>query len=258
MQAISAGNVKGIDVSKWQGFIDWPKVAASGVKFAFIKATQGTSLVDACLKRNAQEAHAAGIAVGYYHFATPEQSAVQQVDHFLNTIQGLPCDLPLVLDIEREEGLGKTYITTFCLTFLTELERRTNKLPMVYTGASFASTYLGKELSRYPLWVAHYGVDKPKPNKTWDRWAVFQFTDKGVVPGIKGNVDVNWMEADFFMRYMISKADCEKITKLLGILWTLEHNKQIDVKLSEGVDITKDEIHRLANEVRKAAGVPTT
>ncbi|MCR8983521.1 glycoside hydrolase family 25 protein [Brevibacillus laterosporus] len=154
MQAKNTTNIKGIDVSKWQGEINWNQVASDGVKYAFIKATEGTSLVDKKLKENAQGANRAGIKVGYYHFAHPDLSAQVQAEHFVQTVKGLPCDMPLVLDIETDKGLTPAQITAFCLTFLTHVKGHTGKTPMIYTGAYFAKRNLGKALAGFPLWVA--------------------------------------------------------------------------------------------------------
>ncbi|MGG0793642.1 GH25 family lysozyme [Brevibacillus laterosporus] len=124
------------------------------MKYAFIKATEGTSLVDKKLKENAQGANRAGIKVGYYHFAHPDLSAQVQAEHFVQTVKGLPCDMPLVLDIETDKGLTPAQITAFCLTFLTHVKGHTGKTPMIYTGAYFAKRNLGKALAGFPLWVA--------------------------------------------------------------------------------------------------------
>ena len=72
---------------------------------------------------------------------------------------------------------------------------------MIYSGASFAKTYLGRELGQWPLWIAHYGTNKPMGNDTWDEWAVFQYTSTGTIDGIAGNVDLNAMEEAFYNRY---------------------------------------------------------
>jgi len=205
MQARSSTNVKGIDVSHWQGTIDWSKVATDGVKYVFIKATEGVSGVDSRLRANALAASSAGIKVGYYHYARPENNnndAVKEARHFASTVAGYPCQWPLVLDVEGEASkLGARALTQWCAMFLTELERASGRRAMIYSGASFARTYLGKELAGWPLWIAHYGVDKPMDNSTWDRWAIFQYSDKGRVAGIAGNVDLNAMEAEFYGRY---------------------------------------------------------
>ncbi|MDF9414288.1 glycoside hydrolase [Brevibacillus laterosporus] len=198
MQAKNTTNIKGIDVSKWQGEINWNQVASDDVKYAFIKATEGTSLVDRKLKENAQGANRAGIKVGYYHFAHPDLSAQAQAEHFVQTVKGLPCDMPLVLDIETDKGLTPAQITAFCLAFLTHVKGHTGKTPMIYTGAYFAKRNLGKALAGFPLWVAHYNTNQPMLNPTWSSWAVFQYSDCGKVAGIKGSVDMNCMEKDFW------------------------------------------------------------
>lgn len=84
------------------------------------------------------------------------------------------------------------------MAWLDEVERLTGQKAMIYTGASFARSYLGKVLSKWPLWIAHYGATTPMANSTWNEWAVFQYTSEGSVPGITGNVDVNVMEKAFF------------------------------------------------------------
>ncbi|WP_082890992.1 glycoside hydrolase family 25 protein [Brevibacillus sp. SKDU10] len=136
--------------------------------------------------------------VGYYHFAHPDISAQVQADHFFQTVKGLPCDMPLVLDIETDKGLTPAQITAFCLAFLNHVKGHTGKTPMIYTGAYFAKRNLGKALAGFPLWVAHYNTNQPMLNPTWSRWAVFQYSDCGKVSGINGNVDMNCMEKDFW------------------------------------------------------------
>ncbi|PPA86310.1 GH25 family lysozyme [Brevibacillus laterosporus] len=106
--------------------------------------------------------------------------------------------MPLVLDIETDKGLTAEQITTFCLAFLTHVKENTGKTPMIYTGAYFAKRNLGKSLASFPLWVAHYNTNQPMLNPTWSRWAVFQYSDCGKVAGIKGNVDMNCMEKEFW------------------------------------------------------------
>ena len=209
MQAKSSTNIKGIDVSRWQGVIDWTKVAADGVRYAFVKATEGVTGVDAKLKANALGANAAGVKVGYYHYARPENNeAVAEARHFAAAVAGYPCHWPLALDVEGEASkLGAVALTRWCEAFLTELERASGRRAMIYSGASFVKTYLGKELAGWPLWIAHYGVDKPMSNPTWDRWSVFQYSDKGRVAGIQGNVDLNAMEAEFYGRYAAGEED---------------------------------------------------
>ncbi|NBD22747.1 GH25 family lysozyme [Paenibacillus glycinis] len=198
MQARQASNVTVIDVSHHQGDIDWNEVKTGGVAGAFIKATEGASFVDPRFAANASEAAQAGLRIGFYHYAHPElNAAAAEAAHFVRIVKGLKADFPHVLDVEGDASkLGA--LTTWCSAWLKEVNRLTGHSVMIYTGASFAKTYLGKSLANYPLWVAHYGTDKPMDNGIWPQWSVFQYTSKGTIDGIKGNADVNAMEKAFF------------------------------------------------------------
>jgi lysozyme len=203
MQSRSASNIKIIDVSHHQNTIDWPKVKAAGIQGAFVKATEGVGYTDPQFRSNAVGSVAAGIEVGFYHYAHPENNDPKaEAAHFAATVNGIPSKLPLILDVEGEASkIGAAALTKWCATFLQELERLTGHAVMIYTGGSFAKTYLGKELAKWPLWIAHYGVDKPMSNSTWGTWSAFQYTSSGKIDGITGNVDVNVMEKDVFERY---------------------------------------------------------
>lgn len=203
MQARSSSNIKIIDVSHHQGSIDWNKVKADGVAGTFMKATEGTGFKDSMFAANAVNAAAAGLRVGFYHYAHPESNdAATEAAFFASVIQGYKADFPHVLDVEGDASrLPSDKLTDWCVRFLQEVTRLTGFDTMIYTGASFAKSYLGKALAPWPLWIAHYGVDKPMDNDTWDEWAVFQYTSSGKVSGIGGNVDVNAMEKAFYDHY---------------------------------------------------------
>lgn len=203
MQAKSPSNVKVIDVSHHQKSINWNLVYADGVKGAFIKASEGKTGIDDKFSSYATGAVLAGLKVGYYHYARPENNSPEdEAVNFYKTVKGFKADFPYVLDVEGEAAdLGHDKLTEWCMLWLKEVERLSSHPVMIYTGASFAKTYLGKELSKWPLWIAHYGTDKPMANSTWDKWSVFQYTSTGTVDGISGIVDVNAMEAAFFAKY---------------------------------------------------------
>lgn len=257
MQAKTTSNLKVIDVSHHQndkGKIDWAKVKADGVAGAFIKATEGTKGIDIKFSSNAQGAPLAGLKVGFYHYAHPElNDPYTEAVNFFKTVKTFKADFPHVLDVEGEAA-GNKDLTAWCVTWLQEVERLTGHPAMIYTGASFARSYLGKALAKWPLWVAHYGTDTPMANNTWNNWAVFQYTSSGAVNGIVGNVDVNAMEKGFYDQFVEQEAkpkmnekDAEAIIRLLAGAHSLTADKE-----------SRDEIHRLANELRKAAGIPTT
>ncbi|SFJ44585.1 lysozyme [Paenibacillus sp. UNC496MF] len=206
MQARSASDIKVIDVSHHQNDrrpIDWKAVKAGGVAGAFIKATEGGASKDPTFAANASGAAAAGLEVGFYHYAHPElNSAVTEAAHFVSVVKGIKADFPHALDVEGQASkIGAEALTAWCVAWLQEVERLTGHAAMIYSGGSFARTYLGKALGKWSLWIAHYGATTPMANNTWSQWAAFQYTSSGTVDGIKGNVDINAMEKEFFDKY---------------------------------------------------------
>jgi lysozyme len=187
--------IKGIDVSHWQGTIDWEKVSADGVKFAFIKATQGTaySKVD-YFRNNASKSLGFGIHLGAYHYATfsnvPEAKA--EAAYFLSVIKDYKITYPLALDLEEnKKGSSKATLTDAAVAFLEAIEVA-GYFSMLYTSKNFIDTQLEESrLVHYGLWIARYG---PELGRNADIW---QYTNEGRVNGIRGNVDMNWSYRDF-------------------------------------------------------------
>lgn len=201
MQPIRPDHIRGIDVSRHQPSLDWHKVRASGVAFVYMKATEGATYRDPKLEEHYRGARGADLQIGFYHYARPYNDPAAEVGNLLRTTAELRHGLPFALDIETNEGtLGREQVTTFCVRWLEELERRTGERPMVYTYTHFAKSWLGKELGRWPLWIAHYGVDRPGANGVWQEWSMFQYTDNGRVPGYGGPIDCNVMEAAMMKR----------------------------------------------------------
>jgi lysozyme len=269
MQKRESRDLVGIDVSHHQGLIDWPKVAAANVEFAYVKTSQGTGYVDAQFRRNAAGAKAVGIPVGFYHYANPEKgnTALAEAAHFVETTRGMACDLPYCLDLEGEAAkLSTADLTTWALTFMREVKKQTGKGVILYTGAYFARDELAKAAGEFPLWIAHYGATIPLANNTWDTWAMFQYTSSGKVNGISGNVDMDYMDADYFAAITAKPAPPVKPTpqppkEVLPSMTKDDANKVIAL-LSAGYGICMDEasrkeFNRLANELRKASGQPT-
>ncbi|SEM82231.1 GH25 family lysozyme [Paenibacillus sp. OV219] len=206
MQAKQASDIKVIDVSKWQDKIDWKVVKVNGVQGVFIKATEGASRVDLKLSSHAEGAQRVGMPYGLYHYAHPNlNDPLKEAACFVATVKLYKPVFPHVLDVEGEEmakKVGAEKLTAWCVAWLQEVERLTGHPAMIYTGASFARSYLGKKLAKWPLWVAHYGVEQPMSNSTWQQWAVFQYTDIGHIDGISGNVDTDAMERVFYDKYV--------------------------------------------------------
>lgn len=186
-----------IDVSMYQGAIDWKRVAASGIKAAYLKASEGMSWNDPKFQENRKAANAHGIHVGAYHFADVYDGGLE-AHHFLTTIGHIgPKDLKPVLDFEvNPHNASPKALRCFATTFNQYVYKRTGVYPMFYSYASFIEGCEFPKPVGNGLWIAAYGrndgkeypVYAPKP---WKKFIAHQFTSKGRVPGITGNVDVN-------------------------------------------------------------------
>ncbi|MBE9913362.1 glycoside hydrolase [Paenibacillus donghaensis] len=206
MQTRNKSNAQGIDVSHWQGAIDWPKVATSGISFAFIKATQNK--IDPQFLANVKGAKAAGLMVGAYHYMDDSVTTVDKAraaaQVFYQAIQAAGgvnvFDLPFVLDYEsNKQNLSKATLTANAKAFLELIRRLTGVTPMLYTYPAFIGNFSG--LSDYPLWIARYSNQAPVDASGWKRWDFWQYSDGQIggtlpngdrkVAGISGPVDLN-------------------------------------------------------------------
>ena len=186
--------LKGIDVSEWQGTIDWRKVAKDGVQFAVIHAGYGRELSqkDKYFERNYAGARAAGIKVGafWYSYADSVARAEQEARTCLKVLDGKHLDLPVFFDQEYEPGILKLSTKTrtdIVLKFL-ETIKAAGRPCGLYSSTDFITTKLqANRLTAYPLWIAEYGSKLHYTGKVW----AWQYTDRGRVAGIKGRVDMN-------------------------------------------------------------------
>lgn len=205
MQGRTKGNAQGIDVSHYQGSIDWEKVAGDGIAFAFVKATEGETYKDPTYLRNAAGAAEAGLLVGAYHFlrATSAAAAKREAQFFYQTAsQASELLLPPVMDYETNPGnLSDASMSAVAKAFLEETERLFGMKPIFYTGNAFAN-HFDMSLGSYPLWIARYNASTPPDDaKAWSKWTFWQYSDGssgGTLPdgsrkvaGISGNVDLN-------------------------------------------------------------------
>ncbi|GAB2944461.1 hypothetical protein GCM10027048_06580 [Hymenobacter coalescens] len=188
-------SVHGIDVSSYQGTIDWPEVAQHRVRFAFIKATEGVTLRDRRFARNWREAKKAGICRGAYHFFQPNYDGAAQADLFVRTADIGPGDLPPVLDVEAPEFHDVAVMRRGIATWLRLVERHYGVRPIVYSNYSFYRRYLAGHFDNYPLWLAHYEVERPALAR--DKWIIWQHSDEAYVPGIRGTVDFNVYQGSY-------------------------------------------------------------
>jgi GH25 family lysozyme M1 (1,4-beta-N-acetylmuramidase) len=199
----SSPYTEGIDISHWQGPINWTKVAAAGKRFAFMKASESTDFVDNTYVTNRAQARAVGLYVGAYHFAQPSTGsgdAVAEADHFIDTAQPASGDLIPVLDLERSGSLSQTALTAWVKAFLGRVYERVGVRAAIYVSPNFWRTYMGDTnwfgANGYDiLWVAHWttGTAPTVPGGNWagDGWTFWQYTSDGAVDGISGRVDLN-------------------------------------------------------------------
>jgi GH25 family lysozyme M1 (1,4-beta-N-acetylmuramidase) len=206
---------QGIDVSYHQGTINWQQVAAAGKSFAYIKSTEGTQYVDPAYFSYRAGALAAGLRVGVYHYAQPGTApggAAVQADHFIDVSGWVSGDLLPVLDIEQTNGLTSTALQAWVAEFLDRIYVRTGVHAGVYTSPSFWRTYLADNSSIAQngynvLWVAHWTTasapSMPAFNWAGYGWTIWQYTDRGTVPGVNTLVDLDRLNGTDFSRLLI-------------------------------------------------------
>jgi lysozyme len=185
--------VKGVDVSHYQGHVNWASVKAAGYSFAFMKATEGYAHLDLEFARNWSACKANGIIRGAYHFFHPKLSPQAQADFFLQSVGPLdPTDLPMVLDWETTDQRNNVQQIQNALWFLHAIEDATKKRPLLYFSPGFFNA-LGnpKQFLGYKIWIANYGARCPHIPDIYNDWAFWQNAETGVVPGIQGRADVD-------------------------------------------------------------------
>ena len=188
-------SVHGIDVSAYQGNIDWPEVARNRVRFAFIKASEGGTLRDPRFARNWREARKAGVLCGAYHYFQPNRDGLIQANLFTKTVPLAPGDLPPVLDVEAANFHDVAVMRREVARWLRLVEAHYGVRPILYSNHSFYKRHLAKHFDNYPLWLAHYEVERPAMPRS--KWIIWQHSDEAYVPGIRGVVDFNVFQGNF-------------------------------------------------------------
>ena len=191
--------MKGIDVSVHNGSIDWQKVKNAGIQFAILRAGYGRELSqkDAKFEENYRNAKVAGIPVGayWYSYAMTEDEARLEADVFLSVIKGKQFEMPVYFDLEEKKqfDLGKEKVSAIMRAFLEKVEKA-GYFVGLYGSASSLTTHTADDIkSRYTIWLAHW-TDKTNYSGAYGIW---QYSDKGKVDGISGNVDLDIAYADF-------------------------------------------------------------
>ena len=191
----SGPTVKGIDVSYYQPNIDWTKVRNDGVRYAFIRVSDGLGTIDTKFEQHWAGSRAAGILHGAYQYFRPSQDPIAQADLLLSKIgTPAPDDLPPVIDVETTSGLSASAVATRVKQWIDHVEAAIGVRPIIYTGFYFWRDQVGAPsfAAPYPRWHAQYtSAACPNIPSPWTSWAFWQYTDSGTVAGISGGVDVN-------------------------------------------------------------------
>ncbi len=195
--AQSDEHLRGIDISAWQGAVDWTAIKNDGVSFAVVRVSDGLAYPDKYFVANWKGMKAEGVVRGVYQFFRPKDDPIAQAELLLAKLEeagGLEdTDLPPVLDLEDDDGVSAALYQERALVWIKYIEEKTGRTPIVYS-AAFFSKFTGKAFSDYPLWVANYKASTmscPVMPDGWSKWAIWQWTDKGTVAGISGGVDEN-------------------------------------------------------------------
>lgn len=212
--------VPGIDVSSWQGTVDWQAVAASGVRFAFIRAFDGLG-ADHEFRRNWAGAKAAGILRGVYVYFRARHSGAAQAQRLLAALGDDVGELPPVLDLETfdEQTAGKALVEV--RQWVAAMRKGVGRDPMLYAGSFWhfnAAPLVGGEFADLALWTPDYTeTGCPGVPQGWDRWTFWQQTSTGRVPGISGGVDLNVFNGSEGDLLDFARGKGRRVLWLLGI-----------------------------------------
>ena len=204
-KSIFCQSVLGIDVSMYQNSINWQNVLSDGKTYAWAKATEGKTWTDPQFANNMTNGISAGVVMGAYHFARPDNNtAVEDATNFLNVAGNYigAGFLPPALDLENAYTSGQVVdlttlftsneLTNWVQTWMTTVENQTGVEPIIYCNGNYAG-YVNSSLNNYGLWFAQPDQDTMPPTNigNWNDWLFKQYSWTGTVSGISGDVDLN-------------------------------------------------------------------
>lgn len=200
MKTVPANGVmtSGIDLSHYTPQVNWDIVKAAGIAFAYIKASEGSTNRDPSFQKLWAAGKAAGITCGAYHYFHPSQDPETQATNFIKAIGQLSVDdLPPVLDLESLDSETSKLAIGRAQVFLAAIQKATGKVPVIYGSPSFLEALkFSKDITKYPLWIAHYGVSSPSVPTPFTGWSFWQYSENAAMPGVSqpgtGRVDASY------------------------------------------------------------------
>ena len=189
--------VRGVDVSAYQGEIDWQTLSGQDISFAFIKATEGSNFVDKRFGYNFAQAQATDLAVGAYHFFSYDSEGRTQAEHFIDTVEAFEGMFPPVIDLEFYGDYAKNpperkYVDEQLKTMLSILEEHYGQKPIIYATETSYELYLSGDYAEYDIWIRNV-ITRPRMSDG-RRWTFWQYTNRERLDGYNGDekyIDVN-------------------------------------------------------------------
>lgn len=192
---------QGIDVSVYQGDIDFGLVRAYGIEVVYIRAGEGYDYIDPYFEQNYTNALNAGLKIGYYHYVTASniEEAQAQAEFFYSLINDKTIDCYPAMDFESFPGLSVEEINEIGAAYMERLSSLLGYTASIYSDVNNVETVWDASFSQYPLWVAEYGTGMPQSIGNWEDWSGFQYSDMGNVNGIDGYVDLDYFKDSIFI-----------------------------------------------------------
>jgi GH25 family lysozyme M1 (1,4-beta-N-acetylmuramidase) len=203
-----------IDLSSWNGTVDFKKVSNAGCSAAWIKITEGHTHQNPGFQKKFDDARKENFLVGAYHFGRPDTHEddpndwEREANNFLLQLEKAGChcgDLVPVLDLEKGMKTDDNYNVNWCLNWLELVGNETNTKPLIYSArwawqlfVMRAEKDIQEKLANYPLWLASYndGIEPERKVDLWESWSVWQYTGSGDIDGVKGRCDLNWIAGE--------------------------------------------------------------
>ncbi|MCE9576917.1 MAG: hypothetical protein K8W52_27470 [Deltaproteobacteria bacterium] len=213
----------GVDVSYYNGTIDWAKAKAAGLGFAIIRVSDGTGFKDPKFATYATGARAQGIVRGAYQFFRPAQDVNAQADLMIAAQAQLAADdLPPTIDVEATGNLGPATVAARVTQWVNRVKAATGRTPIVYTGKYFWRDQVGGSTTQSDsaLWVAQYTSLCPDIPAPWTRWTFWQYSESGTVAGIPGAVDMDRFNGSLADLRAFASGGAAMSYQPMGITWT--------------------------------------
>lgn len=187
----ATGAIRGVDVSVYEGTIDWSKAAASGIKFAFVRASDGFHH-DTCFAKNWSGTQAAGVLRGAYQYFRAGEDGAAQANDFMDIVTAAGAgDLAPVADVETLDGVSASTLATQLAAWMSVVQSRGGGTPIIYTAPGLWNDWHMPSYGSNPLWVANWAVSKPKLPTGWSDWTFWQYSSDSAIPGISSRCDAD-------------------------------------------------------------------